>query len=186
MGAEAPPPLSEAASLGDMRTGPEEPTPDSGFDVNDALVVAALLSAGAGAIHAAVISEHFREWWLYGLFFAVSAAAQLVWAVLVLRRPSRSVLIAGAVGNAVVVLLWLITRITGLPFGPEPLTPESFGWLDVVAAAFEVFLVVSVVMLRRGVLPLRARAHLERPQLAVFTGAVAAITYLAITSGGHH
>jgi hypothetical protein len=170
-----------------MESGSVQPQAASAFDPNDALVVAALLSSGAGAIHAAVIGDHLREWWLYGVFFAVSALAQLLWAVLVFRRPSGSILIAGAVGNAVVVLLWLITRITGLPFGPEPWTPEAFGVLDVVASLFEVFLVVSIVMLlRKGRLPSRARAHLERPQLAVFTGAVFAITYLAITGGGHH
>ena len=170
-----------------MGTGPIEPEVESGFDPNDVMVIAALLSAGAGAIHAAVINEHLREWWLYGLFFAVSAAAQLVWSVLVLRRPSRPILIAGAVGNVAVVLTWLITRTTGLPFGPEPSTPEAFGWLDVVAASFEVLLVVSIVMLLwRGRLPAQVRVHPERPQLAVFMGAVAAITYLAITGGGHH
>jgi uncharacterized membrane protein YsdA (DUF1294 family) len=171
----------------DMGTDALEPQAESRFDPNDVLVVAALLSAGAGAIHAAVIREHLREWWLYGVFFAVSAAAQVVWAMLIFRRPSRPVLLAGAVGNVAVVLLWLITRITGLPFGPEPWTPESFGVLDVVASLFEVFLAVSIVMLlRRGDWPSHARAHLERPQVAVFTGAIAAITYLAITGGGHH
>jgi hypothetical protein len=164
-----------------------KPEDQSPFNPNDALVVAALLSAGAGVIHAAVITDHLREWWLYGAFFAISATAQLVWAALVFRRPSRSILIAGGIGNVLVVLLWFVTRITGLPVGPEPWTPETFGLLDVVASCFEIALVVSVVaMLRRGALPSRAEVRLERPQLAVFTGAVAAITYIAITGGGHH
>jgi hypothetical protein len=159
----------------------------SSFDQNDALVAVALLSAGAGAIHAAVIRDHLQEWWLYGTFFAVAAALQLVWTVWILRRPSRPILIAAAVANAAVLVLWLITRITGLPVGPEPWTPEGFGVLDVVASIFEVLLIVSIVMvLRRSSLPERASIRMDRPQLAVFTGAVIAITYIAITGGGHH
>jgi hypothetical protein len=86
-----------------------------------------------------------------------------------------------------VVLLWLITRVTGLPVGPEPWTPESFSLLDVAASVFEVALVITaVMMLRRDALPQRTKVHLERPQVAVFTGAVVAITYIAVTGGGHH
>jgi hypothetical protein len=159
----------------------------TGFDQNDALVAVALLSAGAGAIHAAVTKDHLQEWWLYGTFFAIAAVLQFVWAVLILRRPSKTILIVAAVANAVVVVLWLITRITGLPVGPTPWAPESFGLLDVVASIFEVALVVSIVMvLRRNVLPSRASVRLDQPQLAVFTGAVIAITYIAISGGGHH
>lgn len=157
------------------------------FDENDGLVAVALLSAAAAVIHASVIQAHLREWWLYGTFFAVAATAQLIWTVLVLRKPSRSLLLVGAIGNAIVISLWLITRVTGLPVGPEPWTPESFSVLDVAASIFEMLLVISaVVMLRRDAVPQRTKVRLERPQLAVFTGAVVAITYLAITGGGHH
>jgi hypothetical protein len=157
------------------------------WDQNDALVAMALLSAGAAVIHATVIVAHFREWWLYGTFFAVAASAQLIWTLLIIRRPSRSLLVVGATGNAIVVFLWLLTRITGLPVGPEPWTPESFSLVDVAASVFEVVLVVTaVMMLRRNALPERTRVHLERPQVAVFTGAVVAFTYIAVTGGGHH
>src|SRR5436309_8754168 len=36
---------------------------------------AALLSAGAAAIHFAVIEAHFEEWWGYGAFFVASGVA---------------------------------------------------------------------------------------------------------------
>ena len=169
----------------------QDPSPalrrEPAFDQNDALVAVALLSAGAAVIHATVIQAHLREWWLYGTFFVAAATLQLIWTVLVLRRPSRTLLVVGAIGNATVVVLWLVTRVTGLPVGPEPWTPESIGLLDVAASIFEVVLAVTVVMmLRRGAVPERTKVRLERPQLAVFTGAVAAITYLAVTGGGHH
>jgi hypothetical protein len=170
-----------------VRSEPSGLAGQRALDENDALVAMALLSAGAAVIHAAVTRAHFGEWWLYGTFFAVAAVAQLVWTFLILRRPSRSLLVVAAIGNAIVVMLWLVTRITGLPVGPEPWTPESFSLLDVAASVFEIVLVITAVMvLRRHVLPQRTKVHLERPQVAVFTGAVVAITYLAVTGGGHH
>ncbi|MDP9225864.1 MAG: hypothetical protein M3P18_18890 [Actinomycetota bacterium] len=157
------------------------------IEENDALVAVALLSMAAGFIHAAVVRQHLREWWLYGVFFAVSAVAQVVWASVALRRPSRRLIVAGAVGNAAVVALWLITRVSGLPVGPEPWTPEAVGFLDVVASLFEILLVAVAVMLLRGdAIPARTHVRWERPHLAVFTGAVTAITYIALVGGGHH
>jgi hypothetical protein len=164
-----------------------EATGEPVFDASDALVAMALLSAGAGVIHAVVIQDHFREWWLYGTFFVFAAVAQLILAALMLRKPSRPLLIVAAIGNATFVLLWLVTRITGLPVGPEPWTPEGFGLIDVAASIFEVIIVGGAAfMLRRMALPERVNVRLDRPQLAVFMGAVAAITYLAVTGGGHH
>jgi hypothetical protein len=59
--------------------------------------------------------------------------------------------------------------------------------IDVAASVFEVVLVVSaVLMLRRNMLPQRTIVRLDRPQLAVFMGVVAAITWIAATGGGHH
>jgi hypothetical protein len=157
------------------------------IEQNDALVAAALLSAAAGVIHAAVITEHLREWWAYGLFFAASALAQILWAGFVLRRPSRRLLRVGALGNAAVVMLWLATRVTGLPVGPEPWTPEAFGSLDVVASSFEIVLVaLAVAVVRREAIPPRTEVRFERPPLAVFAGVVFAITYLALIGGRHH
>ena len=53
-------------------------------------IIAASLSGVAAAIHAWVVPEHLAEWWGYGTFFLVLAAAQAVYAVLILRsqRPA--------------------------------------------------------------------------------------------------
>ena len=47
----------------------------------------AALSAGAAAIHFAVMFEHFGEYSLYGVFFLVLAWAQLVWPVVLIALP---------------------------------------------------------------------------------------------------
>ena len=108
-------------------------------------------SAGAAAIHYAVIAEHFEEWWGFGLFFAVSAVAQLVWAVLVVTSRSGLLMRLGVVGNAAIVVLWIVTRTVGTLVGPEPATPEPIGPADSVASALELTIVVAGTWLGRSV-----------------------------------
>jgi hypothetical protein len=108
-----------------------------------AVYSAASASAGAAAVHYAVIAEHFEEWWGFGLFFVVSAVAQLVWALLVVTSRSRSVIWLGVVGNAAIVMLWIVTRSVGTLVGPEPDMTEPVGVADSVATAFEVVIVVA-------------------------------------------
>ena len=51
--------------------------------------VAAGLSVFAAAIHIWVVPEHLQEWWGYGAFFLVLAAAQALYAGLILRSRGR-------------------------------------------------------------------------------------------------
>jgi hypothetical protein len=146
-------------------------------------VVLASLSGGAGLIHVAVISLHLREYWLYGVFFAVASALQIAWAYRMLRAPSRKLLVMAVIGNAAVILLWLLSRTSGLPIGPEPGTAEALGWRDGVATSYEAGLVFfGAVLLMKG--PLFARRVRERRAtvivLLVLVGAA-----LAAAAGGH-
>jgi hypothetical protein len=98
-----------------------------------------------------VTVAHFREYWLFGLLFAIVAPLQIVWAALVQRRPAdRRLLIAGAIANVVVAAVWLVSRTTGLPIGPDAGTPEAVGVKDVLATADELglALLVAVALLR--------------------------------------
>jgi hypothetical protein len=107
-----------------------------------AAIVAALLSAGAGSIHFAVIADHLEEWWAFGLFFAALGVAQLLWA-LVVASPSHLLIWLGVFGNAAVVALWIVTRTAGTLVGPAAHTPEPVGVADSVATAFEVGVVFA-------------------------------------------
>lgn len=81
------------------------------------LYSAAVLSVIAGAIHLVVTPEHFAEWIGYGLFFLMATIAQLGYAVLLLtQKPTRTVLLAGILGNSLIIGLYLITRTLGIPF----------------------------------------------------------------------
>jgi hypothetical protein len=124
------------------------------------LVGAAGASVASGAVHLAVIREHFAEAALYGWFFLVLTLLQAGWAVAVVVRPSRIVLTAGAVASLGVVMLWLATRTVGIPLGPAAGETEAFGGLDIAASALElaVALCAATVLL--------AGRHRRSPVLA--------------------
>lgn len=85
---------------------------------------AAVASFGAGVIHLAVTPTHWRDWVLSGLFFAVFALFQLVWAFFAWSRPTVLVLAAGIAVNVGLVALWVTAHTTGAPFGPHAGQPE--------------------------------------------------------------
>jgi hypothetical protein len=92
--------------------------------------------------------EHFQEWWGYGTFFLVAAMTQVVYVPLLLRWPNRSVLVLGIAGNSAIVLLYLFTRVVGVPlFGPEAGEGEAVGIIDVCATASEAAIVVALGVL---------------------------------------
>jgi hypothetical protein len=112
----------------------------------------AAFSLVAGLIHLWVTPEHFEEWWGYGVFFLVAAAAQIGYVPVLLLRPSRTVLVLGIAGNSAIVLLYLLTRVVGIPLlGPEAGEVESVGAIDVCATVSEAAIVIAfgVLLMRR-------------------------------------
>ncbi len=111
------------------------------------VLVAALLIFASSFIHAAVIADHFDYWVPFGLAFAIATGAQAAWVALVYRAPlDRRYLIAGALGNGVLVAVWGISRTVGLPVGPQPWTPEPVGGADVFSTLDELMAVVLIVV----------------------------------------
>jgi hypothetical protein len=109
------------------------------------LYVVAALSLLAGLTHLWVMPEHFEEWWGYGAFFLVAAAAQVLYVPLLLRWTNRTVLLLGIGGNSAIVLLYLLTRVVGIPlFGPEAWEVEGVGIIDLCATTSEVAIVVAL------------------------------------------
>ena len=152
---------------------------ERGLSRPDALVFAvALLSSGAAAIHFAVAKGHFDEYTLFGVFFVGAGIAQLAWPIWLLLRRWRPLLVLGALGNSLIVALWAVDRIWGLPLGPEHWEPETVGFGDSVSAAFELLLVAGCVMLlvRDRTRPLRAGVAV------MLTLSVVALTALSLLS----
>lgn len=104
----------------------------------------ASLSAGAAAVHLAVIPEHLTEYWPFAVFFAGVAAFQAAWAFAVLTRPQRGLYGLGAVASAGLITLWALSRTIGLPLGPEPWHPEAASLPDVAAVALEIGLILTI------------------------------------------
>jgi hypothetical protein len=103
----------------------------------------AVLSAAGAAIHSAVSAEHFEEAFIYGAFFLLASASQAGWAVLIVYRPNRTLLIVGAVANAATIILWTLTRTVGLPVGPQLWRAEAIGTLDLVSTLLELAIMLG-------------------------------------------
>ena len=147
------------------------------------LVLAAGL-VGAGAIHLAVIDEHLSEWWAAALFFVVLALAELATAAAVLARQRTWRLVglwSAIVVSAGPLLVWTVSRSSGLPFGPEAGEPEAIGIADVLSCALEVMtLVVAVVLLRRELARRSAGNGWSPYGLAIALTGVVAATLIGI------
>ena len=128
--------------------------------------VVALSTIGA-AIHLYVAPEHLAEWWAYGWFFLLLAAGQLATVPLVLRWRRPALLSMAIAVNVGAVLVWLVSRTSGLPIGPPVLdmtggladptkggygahalgVPEPVGVLDVTATVCELLVVLALCAL---------------------------------------
>jgi len=143
----------------------------------------ALASAGAGAIHLALGPEHLREWAVLGTGFYVSGALQLLWSAALLRRERW--LVTGALGSLLFVGVWLVSRTTGLPLGPERWEPEAVGRADVLCVALELAVAAGALLLVRRPLAGRAPARLARWAVALAAAAVVASTGAAVADPAH-
>lgn len=116
-------------------------------------------SLGAAALHFAFSSAHFAQYWVYGVFFVVVAWFQLAWALAVALRRWRLLLLAGYAVNAVVVLVWVLSRTHGVLIGPDASVKEAATFPDILATALEAAVVLgSVLLLARPRLFTRGRA----------------------------
>ena len=106
-----------------------------------------LLSMATALIHFAVIDQHWAVYWLYGAFFILVGSAQLGWALAITAAPGRWLLWAGVVGNALVVITWIVTRTVGDLVGPAATTPERAGFGDLVATVMQVLIVAGCLVL---------------------------------------
>ena len=165
-----------------VSTPRRQPTSASRADATRLVLAAALLASAA--IHAAVVPEHLAEWTAAGAFFIVLTAVQVAVAVLLLIRRARVVLLAAAAISAGALVLWLYSRTAGLPFGPDPGTPEPLGLADIASSTLELLaLVVAVTLLRpRTWLTMRPAATHAKALMLVAVAAVTAIGLAATTT----
>jgi hypothetical protein len=154
----------------------------SGFKV--ARYCLAIATAATAVIHFAVAGAHFTEYWLFGVFMLVVAWLQALWAAVVVVRPSRWVLGGGAILDAGVTGVYVITRTFGDLVGPAPHAVEPLGFRDGVCTALEVVVVVGCCWL----LASRRNWRVRREQLiavpAVVAVAAGVLLSVALVAGG--
>ncbi len=144
-----------------------------------------VFSVGAASIHFAVSPDHFKEYALYGLFFAALGWFQVVWGAAYFARPSSGLAALGGAVNAAVVAIWIVSRTAGLPFGPTPGVPEPVGLADAVASELEGLLVAGTVMQIVGALAARGRASGRWLAIGgVVFAAVFLVSVLALAASG--
>jgi hypothetical protein len=131
------------------------------------VTVVALASIAAGAIHIAAAATIARGNAQMEAFFGVAAAAEIVWGLLTLVWAPRWWLALGALGNAVVVATWIVSRTVALPFGPYAHVVLPVGFADVVATILgSVTVVGAAVLAVRGSGTTRAAARVRGFALA--------------------
>jgi len=151
-------------------------------------LVAALLVFVSSLIHSNVIVDHFEEYWLFGVFFAVVTLLQALCTALICAAPlNRRILTAGAVLNAALVVVYAISRTTGVPVGPQPWRPEAVGEVDMLSTVDEVFAVIlvgAVLASLRGKRPSISPLHLRLA--TALSGPLVIFGFLAAFGGQHH
>lgn len=104
------------------------------------------LAATAGLIHLVATIEHVSDDWPLGVFFALIGTGQLFAARWIYRKPDdQRMLKAIAAGSIAIALLWLFSRTTGVPFGPNAGKVSPVGAADTIATLQELALAAIVV-----------------------------------------
>lgn len=142
------------------------------------LVVAAVASIGAGAIHAVAAGAHDDTRTLVWTF-ALLAAAQIGWGALALARPSRLVAAGGAALGIGALCGWAMAVVTGIPWIEGLDVAADPGRADVLAAALAAVALLACTFAAfdlpapRVVVPVLATVAL----VAAVPGMVAAATH---------
>ena len=108
------------------------------------------LSGLAAGIHLTVAPEHFDEWWGYGAFFVLAAVGECALAGALALRPRSWVVQAAIWSSLATMLMYVVSRTLGVPFGPEAGSVEPAELPGLAATAAEGALVLVLCRLLAG------------------------------------
>jgi hypothetical protein len=113
------------------------------------LVRATVLAVSLGLAHVLATPLYFEQWLGYGVFFFTAAVLHVTYSmVLAVNPPNRTLLWAGIGGNALIIVVWAITRTLGIPFfGPMAGEVLPVGLLDGLAQILGVTQIVHLAVL---------------------------------------
>jgi hypothetical protein len=108
--------------------------------------IAAATALAAGAIHLAQVGVHLEEAWYFAAFFLVVGVIQVIAAALLIRTWPAFWFWFGIAGSVAVLVVWVVSRTSGLPFGPEAGEAEGLGAADAAASLTEAITVVALAL----------------------------------------
>ena len=122
-------------------------TPSLPFDLSAAgRILLATMSAAAGVVHLAMVPSHIAESTAEGIGFAATGWIQIALAVLLITRPSRTLLRAVMLVSLATIGIWAVSRTAGLPFGDHAWQPHDPAFVDVATVGIELALLVAAGM----------------------------------------
>jgi hypothetical protein len=99
---------------------------------------------GSAIIHISQVRIHLQEWGPAGVTFLVLAGSELVLAATILVAASRPAYLVGIWVSQATILLWLLSRTVGIPFGPEAFVAEPVGRADLTATTLEAITLMAL------------------------------------------
>jgi len=104
-----------------------------------------VLSIAAGTIHLLLIQDHMAEAFEWGIFFMVTGISQIIFGFIFVKIQKKLIYYLGAVGNAIIVLIYVYVRLFAAPFAPELGPVTEIDAAGVVTDIIEVILVILLV-----------------------------------------
>jgi len=141
------------------------------------------LAATAGVIHFVSTIEHIGREWALAVFLALVGAGQFTAGWRIYRNVYDARLLTLVAGASILVaLLWVWSRTTGIPFGPEA-GVAKVGVGDSIATMLELaFAALVAIVLTRGE---QALAWLSSGLGVRLTCAVLSLCLMMAAVGGH-
>jgi hypothetical protein len=176
----------------DAPSAPVPPAPPESLLAGYVSWFVAICAFGAAALHVVAMVDHVDHHPTLGRAFLTVALLQVAWGALVVRTRSRALLVAGALGTALVSLVWVLSRTKGISWFPGLEEIEPIGWRDLLNETFQLLTIVGVVLLlapRRLFAANEGGEHLDRrpiAAMAVVAGLAVAFVYGATHGVAHH
>ncbi len=132
----------------------------------------------AAIIHFAVAAKYVQQYWLFGASTLVVAWLQALWAIAVIARPSRALLVGGGCLNVVVLAGYILTLTTGDAVGRAPNAAGISGFGDGLCAALEAIAVAGCARLVMA----RVSHRVRRRRLIMAPAATGGVTAVLLST----
>jgi hypothetical protein len=140
---------------------------------------ATIAVAAAGILHIAVAPQHYQHAPAHAIFFVVAGIAEIVWALIFLRRPTQQVYYVGLALTGGLILLWALTRVVPAPFHGHA---EAIDLGGIACKVSEVAGLAALLMIaaQGGITGLAKQSMARLAAIALMiSAAVAGATYVA-------